>query len=328
MAKYHKPVAGSRAYWPRKRAKSIYPSIKTGSVKVQEAVPLGFAGYKAGMLRVSVLDNRKGSATQGQEIVRPITVLDTPSIIVCGIKAYRKGDSGLKEVGTIWSEKIEKDLKRKTRVPNKPDQSKVKTIEEQVEKLSDVRLLVYTKPRESGIRKKRPEMFEIGIGGEIRERWNYAKERLGKEIKVSEVFKEGELIDTRSVSKGKGFQGPVKRFGVKVRSRKDKGKRRHVGTLGAVTPGRVLPGKLAMAGQLGYQTRTEYNKKVIKIESKVNPKGGWLNYGLIPGECILIEGSIPGPQKRLIMLRKGLRSRGKIEPMEVKKVFLESQQGA
>ena len=134
----------------------------------------------------------------------------------------------------------------------------------------------------------------------------------------------------KAVSKGKGYQGPVKRFGVKVRGRKHTKKRRNIGNLSARNVARVLPGKIAFPGQLGFQTRTEYNKRILKIgtDGKINPKGGWINYGLVPGHYLLVEGSVPGPKKRLIMLRKGIRApEGRKEPVELRQVILESQQG-
>ena len=93
---------------------------------------------------------------------------------------------------------------------------------------------------------------------------------------------------------------------------------------------RVRPNTVAMAGQLGFQKRTEYNKRILKIsnekEGTVNPKGGFLKYGLVKGDYVLIQGSVPGPKKRLIMLRKGVRAR-KEDPAEIKFISLESQQG-
>jgi large subunit ribosomal protein L3 len=96
MAKGHKPRAGSRAFWPKKRAGRIY-SRPRAHPEVKEGVPLDFAGYKAGMTQVSFMDNRKDSVTGGQEIVKPITVLDCPPLVVCGIRAYKKTPYGLKE---------------------------------------------------------------------------------------------------------------------------------------------------------------------------------------------------------------------------------------
>lgn len=328
MAKHHKPVAGSRAFWPKKRARRIYPKAKTRSVRSDEAAPLAFAGYKAGMTRVSLVDQRKDSATMGEEVVRPVTVLDCPSLRVCAVQVYRKTDAGIETESTVWAEKLSRDLERKVKTPKKIDpKNRIRQLDSQIEKMRDVRLLVYTQPRESGIGKKKPELFEVGLGGDMQKKWEYAKGKLGSEIKASDVFKAGEWVDVSAVDKGKGYQGPVKRFGIKVRPRKHEKKRRHTGTLGPVTPGRVLPGKIAMAGQLGFQTRTELNKMVMRIGSGgVSPRGGWLNYGSIKGEYIMLSGSVPGPKKRLIMIRKGLRPR-KPEALELKEVFLESQQG-
>ena len=319
MARHHKPKAGSRAFWPRKRAKRIYPTVRTKSTE-KEAKPLSFAAYKAGMTQVAFIST-SGSA-KGQEIVNAATVLDCPPLVVAGYKVYKRSPYGLFEKTAVMAEKLDKNLSRKTSVPNKPKQKDVKE-----EGLDEVRLLVHTKPRDAGIGKKRPELFEIDLSGDVKAKLAYAKGKLGQELKPEEVFKKGEYIDVRAISTGKGFQGPVKRFGIKVRSRKSKGKMRHLGTMGPHTPNRVMPGIIAQAGQMGFQARTEYNKRVLQIgKGNVTPKGGFLRYGVVEGPYMLLEGSVPGPKKRLIMLRKGLRA-GKDEPVEVSKIALESQQG-
>ncbi len=331
MAKGRKPRAGSRAFWPKKRAKRIYATVKSHP-EVRDAVPLDFAGYKAGMTQICFNDNRKGSVTEGEEIVVPVTVLDCPSLVVCGIKTYKKKEHGLAGAGLVWADNISKDLKRKTCVPKKAEKAtSFAALEGELDNIEDIRLLVHTKPRESGIGKKKPELFEVSLGGDMKQKLDYAKQRLGSEIKPSEIFKEGEFVDVRSVSKGKGYQGVVKRFGVKIRGRKHMKKRRHIGVLAPRNVARVRPNTVAMAGQLGFQTRTEYNKRILKIgnvkDAQVNPRGGFLNYGLIKGDYILLQGSVPGPKKRLILLRKGVRAK-KEEPVEIKRIILESQQGA
>jgi large subunit ribosomal protein L3 len=330
MGKGHKPVAGSRGFWPKKRAPRIYDSI-TSHPPSKDAVPLDFAGYKAGMTQVIIFDGRKASVTHGQEIVKPVTVIDCPSLSVAGIRLYKNSPYGMRAVTDVWTEKFSKDLARKTFLPEKSETKKrIEGIEKDIEKIADVRLLAHTKPRESGIGKKKPELFEVCLGGLPREKWNYAKQKLGGEIRAEEIFKEGDWIDVKAVSKGKGYQGPVKRFGVKVRGRKHTKKRRHIGNIGPRNVAHVLAGKIAMAGQLGFQTRTEYNKRILKIgtDGKANPKGGWIDYGLVSGHYLLVEGSVPGPKKRLIMLRKGIRApEGRKEPVELRQVILESQQG-
>ncbi|MFH1445385.1 MAG: 50S ribosomal protein L3 [Nanoarchaeota archaeon] len=326
MAKGHKPVAGSRAYWPKKRAKRIYSSFKS-NVDSSEAVPLNFACYKAGMVQVIYTDNRKNSPTNGHDITEAVSVLECPSIIVCGIKTYKKTAYGLKNTKTIWAEKLPKDLNRKTPIREKNDNKKdIEQMNSDISNHFNLRLLVCTKPRDA-FGKKTPELFELNLGGKLEDKWNYAKEKLGKEIKPEEVFKEGEWTDVRAVTTGKGFQGPVKRFGVTIRGRKHEKKRRHIGNIGSVGQGRVFPGKIAMPGQLGFQTRTEYNKRVLKIgKGDITPKGGFLKYGEVKGDYMLLHGSIPGPKKRLIMLRKAIREPSNKEPIEIKKIILNSQQ--
>jgi large subunit ribosomal protein L3 len=330
MAKSHKPKAGSRAFWPRKRAKRIYPRMGNPSPRASAGIA-GFAGYKAGMTRVTYVDNTKGSATEGQEIVRPVTVLECPSLVVCGIRTYLKTPYGLKNKHTVWAENLNKDLDRRFKIPKKvSNAARIKEIDGQAGKLADVRIIVHTSPRKTAMEKKKPEVFEVKIGGSgIEEKWQYAKERLGKEIRAVDVLKEGDWIDVSAVTIGHGWTGPVRRYGVKIRPRKHEKKRRHGGVLGVVGVGRVLPGKIPTAGQHGFQTRTEFNKRVLRIGSDgLTPKGGWLSYGEVRADYMIVEGSVPGPKKRLVMIRKGIRwPEHKKEASEVRKVFLDSQQG-
>ena len=293
----------------------IYPRVSSYP-EVKEVKLLGFAGYKAGMGHVVVLDNDKNSKTFGQKISVPVTVIDCPPLRVVGIRFYGEDEKGLKVLTEMWSEKLPKDLERKVKIKAK----KVK--EPEVKDVKKVRVIVCTQPRLSGLGKKKPEVFEIEIGGEsVEEKIKVAKELLGKEVKVSEVFREGEYVDVVAVTKGKGTEGPVKRFGVKIQNRHAKEKRRHVGSLGQERPGRVRP-TVPMAGQLGFQTRTELNKRIIKIgNGDITPPSGFLRYGVVKGDYILIEGSVPGPKKRLIRLRPSIRKR-EIKPVEVERVVI------
>jgi large subunit ribosomal protein L3 len=322
MPEVKRPRRGSLAFYPRKRARRVYPSIKTYP-KVEKPKILAFAGYKAGCLHVRAIDNRKGSPTFGQEISLPATILDCPPLKVIGIRAYEKNLRGMKVFTEAWSQNLPKDLERKLKT--KPSEQNLEKIEKNLNRLAEIRLIVCTQPRLSGIGKKKPEVFEIGIGGEkVEEKYNFAKSLLGKEIKISDVFREGEIVDVIGVTKGKGTAGPVKRFGVKIQPRKAHQKRRHVGTLGQEEPGKVRY-TVPMAGQLGFQRRTELNKRILKIgEGKeVTPKGGIERYGIIKSDYVLIEGSVPGSKKRLIMIRAAIRSgRYKFLPVEIKKVVI------
>lgn len=305
MPEIKKPRRGSLGFYPRVRARRIYPSISRYP-ETEKPKVLAFAGYKAGMSHTILLDNRKGSPTFGQEISVPVTILDCPPLKAVGIRAYQSTIAGLKVLAETWSKELPKELARKVKVKNVKE---IGSIENSSQKISNLRLIVSTQPRHAGIGKKTPEVFEIEIGGkDIKEKLEFAKQFLGKEINASEVIKEGELVDVVAVSKGKGTAGPVKRFGVKIQVRHAKKKLRHVGSLGQERPGKVRP-TVPMAGQLGMQRRTELNKRVLKIgEGKeLTPKSGFVRYGIIKGNYVLLEGSVPGPKKRLVLLRPAIR---------------------
>ena len=310
-----RPTRGSKAFYPKKRARRIYPRTTSWS-KSKEAKPLGFVGYKAGMSHVMITDTNPNSKTKGQMISRPITVLECPSVSVFGFRCYKKNLTS----SDVFSETPNKNLSRKLKISKKP-----KKLEDQLNKIpkdiSRINLICHTNP----LFKKKPEVFEIALGGNIDDQLKYAKEILGKEIKISDVFKEGDLIDATSVTIGHGFQGPVRRFGVTIHGRKAQQMERHVGSLGQNEPGKVR-WNVPQAGQLGFQTRTEFNKKILKMTDGFKLKGGILNYGDVVGDCVFIEGSVPGPKKRLIRIRIAIRPK-KTYPAEVKYISTESKQG-
>ena len=167
---------------------------------------------------------------------------------------------------------------------------------------------MHTSPGRTGLGKKMPEIFEAAIGGNKEDQMKYAQEKLGKEINVSEVFKEGQQLDIHAVSKGKGVQGPVKRFGVSLRQHKSEKGVRRVGSLGGWKAQGHIMWRVAKAGKMGYHTRTEHNKWLLKIGNgaEIIKKGGFENYGIVKNAYILIKGSVTGPKKRIIRLNEAL----------------------
>jgi large subunit ribosomal protein L3 len=80
-----------------------------------------------------------------------------------------------------------------------------------------------------------------------------------------------------------------------------------------------------MAGQMGFQTRTEVNKQILKMgEDGLTPKGGWPSFGELKGSYLIVKGSVPGPKKRLIMLKKGMRAKPE-EKLEIRSILKDSQ---
>jgi large subunit ribosomal protein L3 len=324
MVKDSHPRRGSLAFYPRKRASRIYPSITTYPAEEKPRV-MGFAGYKVAMAHAVAIDNNKGSNTFGQEIMVPVTILECPPMVAIGLRAYKKTERGLTAFSHVLTVSDEK-IKRKMRVGKFNFEKNLAEIEKNIEKIAKIRIIIATQPSLSGIRKKKPEIFEIEIvGKDVKENFALAKQVLGKEVKINDVFKEGELVDAVAVTKGKGTQGTVKKFGIKIQNRHAMKKKRHIGTLGPQTPRRVR-WTAPQAGQMGFQTRTELNKRILKFGNgeEINPKQGFNRYGIVRSNYVLLEGSIAGSKKRLIRLRPAIRpTSAKIQPIELREIVRE-----
>lgn len=333
MPKAHHSRRGSLAYSPRVRAPSPIPHVR-GWPATTGPGPLGIAGYKSGMTHVTMVDDRKHSLTAGQSIVVPATVVEVPPVFVFGLRIYSGGTRGLRAVKEVWAKNFPKHLERALTPPKKTDPEKeLKEADALVQagKVSEIRLLCCTQPWLTTLPKKKPDLFEVPVGGMgATESWEHAKKLLGKEMRVSEVFREGEYIDVISITKGRGFQGPVKRWGIKILPRKTEGGIRQVGTLGPWKPSKVM-WSVPQAGQMGYHQRTEYNKRILKIGEnggEVTPAGGFLRYGPVKGEYLILSGSVPGPSKRFVLLRKAARPpTTTVTPPTISHVSLSSKQG-
>ena len=326
MPQVSKPKSGSMQFYPRVRAKRLYPSVSSYPSE-EKPRPMAFAGYKAGNLHVILTDMKKGSPTFGKQISTAATVLDCPPLKAIGVRAYRKTTEGLQVMKEAMAKELPKFLSRKIKVGKYKTDEILAEIEKSLGNVVRLRLLVSTQPDLSGVGKKTPEIFEVEVGGtDAKEKLEFAKQMLGKEIKLADIVKEGELVDVIAVTKGKGTVGPVKRYGVKIQNRHAKQKRRHVGAIAAQTPRRVL-WTSRMAGQLGTFTRTELNKRVLKIGegTEINPKSGFLRYGLIKGSYLLLQGSVPGSKKRLVVVRTAIRpTKLKMLPQEIKEIVVGS----
>ncbi len=306
--KEHRPRRGSLGFSPRKRASSIVPRIRAWPV-IRETKVLGFAGYKAGMTHVVVVDDRKNSPTYGEEIVVPVTAIEAPPLKVMGIRIYKKSKYGLKIAGEVWAENLDERLSRRLNLPkNGGNADDLRNIEG----IDEVRLITHTQPYLlTGVPKKVPDVMEQKVGGDADSALDYAISKLGSEIRASEVFDEGIFIDVLSITKGKGFQGPVKRWGVITLNAKHarSSKHRRVGTLGPWNPHHVR-WTVPQAGQMGYHQRTEFNKRILRVGEngeEITPKGGFPHYGVVRNDYILVSGSVPGPVKRLVRMRFAIR---------------------
>ena len=115
---------------------------------------------------------------------------------------------------------------------------------------------------------------------------------LGQTIGV-DIFEAGEIVDVTGTSKGKGFQGVIKRYN-QTRGPMGHGSQYHrgVGSLGTLLPMHVLKGK-KMPGQMGNVQRTVQNLEVVSIDTE--------------NSVILVKGNVPGPKKSLVMIRTAVK---------------------
>ncbi len=307
MPKKNRPRSGSLGFKPKVRAERIYPEINSWE-ETDEQKPLGYAGYKAGMTRVLMVDDQDG-ATQGQEKAVPVTVLEAPPLRVYGARFYTEDPNSGKQVFTeAWTESPAKELQRAVDTPKEGNMDNLEAAKEIQDEITDVRLLVHTQPQKAAISKKKAENFEVAIGGSVEDKFEYAEDMIGKEINFSDVFEEGMYSDVVAVTKGKGMEGPVKRYGIKKLSHKTQKKRRKAGNVGPWHPDQ-LSWKIPLPGQQGFNNRTELNKRILSTgePEEVQVSGGFKNYGELESEYILIKGSVPGSTNRLIRLRTPLR---------------------
>ena len=289
MPKTSKPRAGSLQYWPRKKAKKIYPNIKAWN-RAKDNKLLGFIGYKVGMTYLHYVEQNKKDET-----FSPVTIVECPPLKPFSLRFYKKTPYGSKVITEILSKKLDKELERKISLAKKSK-------EEIPKEFDDMKLIVHTQPKLTSLGKKKPEIIELGVSGDL----EFVKSLLEKdEIMIDEVFNENQNVDVHAVTKGKGTQGPVKRFGVGLKQHKSEKGIRRVGSLG---DWKAKTWRVAHAGQTGFHKRTEYNKKIFLISGEnINSEQGFRRYGLVKNKYVLLKGSIPGAKKRTIVLTEPLR---------------------
>ena len=125
---------------------------------------------------------------------------------------------------------------------------------------------------------------------------------LGQEV-MADLFEAGEIVDVTGISKGKGYQGVIKKNN-QHRGPMGHGSKYHrgVGSLGTMLPKRVLPGK-ALPGHMGSEQVTIQNLEIIKVDMEDN--------------CILVKGSVPGPNKSLVIIKSAVKTNKKNDAFDL-----------
>jgi large subunit ribosomal protein L3 len=320
--KYSAPRRGSIAFRPRSRAKSLEARIRNWpNLNHDKPALMGFAGFKAGGINIMTVDDREKTPNFGKQLLNPSTVIATPPIRIVGIRGYRDGVNGKRVAFDVYSKDLPKELARKRNIRYKEEL--LTRAQNNLSSVDDIVATATVLPREANLSQKRPFVYEIAVSSNDNpNKFEYIKGLFGKEIRVQDVFQLGQFVDVIGITRGKGVEGPITRFGVKRKQHKSRKSVRAVGTLGPISPAVVMY-TVARQGQRGFHQRTEYNKRILLMSStnkdnqiSINPRGGFKHYGLIKDDYVVLRGSVPGVPKRLVKLRQPIRdtARRVIEP--------------
>ncbi len=320
--KYSAPRRGSMAFYPRVRARSLESRIRTWSdPKLERSSLLGFAGYKVTNLNVLAVDDREKTPNYGKNFMNASTLIATPPLKIIGIRAYAETAYGRNAIFDFFAKDNDKYLSKKA--PFKYKEGKLEEINAHLDKIKQVVAIVSSYPIVASLPQKKPFVWEIPIGGkDTRSKIDYVVSNFGKQVTIKDVFEAGQYVDISGITRGKGIEGPITRFGVKRKQHKSRKSVRALGTLGPISPA-VVTYTVPRQGQRGFHQRTEYNKRILIIsnsdkdtEFKINPNGGFEHFGMIKNDYIIVKGSIPGVPKRLVKMRFPIRSVSKkvLEP--------------
>jgi large subunit ribosomal protein L3 len=313
---------GSLQFWQHRRARSRLPRLRSSPIYVKQPAITNLVSYKVGMGHIT-MTNDSESPSKGQEISRPVTFIEVPETYIYGARFYGRNEiSKYKQASTeVYSKEVADKLKLKIKSKNT-----IESMKDKLAEFSEITVLVVANVKGIATGQHHRVRYESALGGATNEeKYKFIVANMGKQVTIGDVFKLGEYLDAASVTTGKGWSGTIKRFGTARLYHKATQKTRHIGTLGPFTPGKVLF-TVPQAGQMGFNYRTEYNKRILKIGKKeeaatYTPSAGFQNYGKITNDFIMLDGSIPGPSKRLVRLRKSVTDRNGAKALKEPKVI-------
>eukprot|EP00920_Eleutheroschizon_duboscqi_P002838 GHVT01006629.1.p1 GENE.GHVT01006629.1~~GHVT01006629.1.p1 ORF type:complete len:394 (+),score=57.59 GHVT01006629.1:128-1309(+) len=337
--KFERPRSGSLAFLPRKRCKKHRGKVRAFPKDDPSKPPhfTAFMGYKAGMTHVVRDVDKPGSKLHKKEVVEAVTIIQTPPMVVVGIVGYIETPSGLRALHSVWAGHLSDECRRRfyknwykskkkafTRYAKRYNEND--KMEEEVQRLKKhavvVRAICHTQPSKTPLKSRKAHIMEIQVnGGTVSDKVDFVRSMFETPLSVGAVFTDNEMIDTIGVTKGRGVEGVVTRWGVTRLPRKTHRGLRKVACIGAWHPSRVQF-QVPRQGQSGYHHRTETNKKIYRIgaagdprnastdaditEKSITPMGGFPHYGEVKTDFLMLKGGIVGTRKRPITLRKSL----------------------
>jgi len=298
-----------------------------------------------------------------REVVDAVSIVETPPMVVVGVVGYVETPSGLRALTTVFAEHLSDEFKRRcyknwfaskrkayTRYAKKYENGAA-NIEADLERISKfctvVRVIAHTQVKKLNLRIKKAHIMEIQVNGgkDAAEKVAFAKSLFEKEVTVDSVFSKDENVDVLGVTKGKGYTGVTTRWGVTRLPRKTHRGLRKVACIGSWHPARVST-TVPRAGQQGYFHRTELNKKVYRIgkggdkascqteadltAKSITPMGGFVHYGEVNEDWVMLKGAVVGVKKRPLILRKSMMnhsSRKHLETIDLRFIDTSSKFG-
>merc|ERR1712023_402751 len=290
--KFERPRHGSLGFLPKKRCTKTKGKIKSFPLDDASAKPhlTAFMGYKAGCTHILRDVDKAGSKAHKKEVVEAVTVIEAPPMVVVGMVGYYETPRGLKSGCTVWAQHLSNECKRRfyknwgasekkkafTRYTKKyTEGTGIEAEKEKLQKYCTIlRLICHTQIGKMNFRQKKAHICEVQVnGGSMADKIAFGEALFEKTVSIDSVFEQNEMIDTIAITKGKGYEGVVTRWGVTKLPRKTHKGLRKVACIGSWHPSRVKY-SVARAGQNGYHHRTEINKKVYKIGSGVRQADG------------------------------------------------------
>jgi len=350
--KFEHPRCGHLGYLPKRRTKHKKGTIRSYP-KDDKSKPVhltAFMGYKAGMTHVVRLgDKKEGKKTIKKDYVDAVTIVECPPMKIVGFKGYIETPRGLRGLTSVWAQNLPDSVKRRfyknwhlakqnnggkafTKYAKRwtleaKDKKHVNRDIERIKKYcAVVRVFAATQiDKMRNFRQKKSHLMEIQLnGGDAAAKVKWAQDHLEKDIRVSSIFEKDEMIDTISITRGKGTCGVIKRFNVNRLPRKTHRGLRKVACIGAWHPSAVK-WTVARTGNLGYYHRTQMNQKIYRVGAgadggvdnnaqtemdpdvkNITPLGGFPHYGIVNEDFVIVKGGVMGPRKRQVTLRKSL----------------------
>merc|ERR1712048_1336638 len=327
-----------------------------------------FMSYKAGMTHIVRDMDRPGSKLHKKEVAEAVSVLEAPPMVVVGFVGYVETPRGPRALTCVWAGHLSDECKRRfyknwykakhkafTKYQKKWNEAQKGSEEPMAAEIKRakqycqvIRAICHTQIGKVKLGQKKAHIKEIQVnGGTVEQKVDYVTGLFEQEVKVGDVFAQDEMIDIIGVSRGRGIDGVVTRWGCTRLPRKTHRGLRKVACIGSWHPARVQF-QVPRSGQNGYHHRTEINKKIYRIgkaakddphsattendltEKGITPMGGFSHYGEVTQDWVMVRGGVMGPRKHIITMRKSLLpqvSRRDLEKIDLKFIDTSSKMG-